>query len=116
MIYNKEINGVKFTLVCESWRTRYSWGHEVTLYKNDTLKVGRVKIRYYNRTWECYQYQSAIKSVIYNAIAQIKAAAKIAFKELHHYKVLTKKRAAEFTEYLTKDPAYNMYNELYGMF
>lgn len=116
MIYNKEINGVKFTLVCESWRTRYSWGHEVTLYKNDTLKVGRVKIRYYNRTWECYQYQSAIKSVIYNAIAQIKAAAKIAFKELHHYKVLTKKRAAEFTEYLTKDPAYNMYNELYRMF
>lgn len=116
MIYNKEINGVKFTLVCESWRTRYSWGHEVTLYKNDTLKVGRVKIRYYNRTWECYQYQSAIKSVIYNAIAQIKSAAKIAFKELHHYKVLTKKRAAEFTEYLTKNPAYNMYNELYRMF
>ena len=116
MIYNKEINGVKFTLVCESWRTRYSWGHEVTLYKNDTLKVGRVKIRYYNRTWERYQYQSAIKSVIYNAIAQIKAAAKIAFKKLHDYKVMTKKRAAEFTEYLTKDPDYKIYNELFRMF
>ena len=116
MIYNREINGVKFTLVCESWRTRYSWGHEVTLYKNDCVKIGRAKIRYYNRTWESYQYQSAIKSVIYDAIAQIKAAAKIAFKELHHYKVLTKKRAAEFVEYLTKDPAYNMYNELYRMF
>ena len=80
MIYNREINGVKFTLVCESWSTRNSWGHEVTLYKNDFAKIGRAKIRYYNRTWECYQYQSAIK-----------AAAKIAFKELHHYKVLTKK-------------------------
>lgn len=52
MIYNKEINGVKFTFVCESWRTCNSWGHEVTLYKNDTFKVGRAKIRYYNRTWE----------------------------------------------------------------
>ena len=86
MIYNKEINGVKFTLVCESWRTRFSWGHEVTLYKNDTLKVGRVKIRYYNRTWECYQYQSAIKSVIFDVLEKIKAAAKKAFLTLHNYK------------------------------
>ena len=116
MIYNKEINGVKFTLVCESWRTRYSWGHEVTLYKNDFVKIGRAKIRYYNRTWESYQYQSAIKSVIYNAIAQIKATAKIAFKELHHYKVLTKKRAAEFVKYLANDPEFTLYNELYKMF
>lgn len=116
MIYNKEINGVKFTFVCESWRTRNSWGHEVTFYKNDTFKVGRAKIRYYNRTWECYLYQSAIKSVIYNAIEEIKAAAKKAFLTLHNYKVMTKKRASEFIVYLTKDPAYNMYNELYRMF
>ena len=91
MIYNKEINGVKFTLVCESWSNRNSWGHEVTLYKNDYAKIGRAKIRYYNRTWECYQYQSAIKSVIYDAIEAIKAAAKVVFKEMHHYKGLTKK-------------------------
>ena len=116
MIYNKEINGVKFTFVCESWSTRNSWGHEVTLYKNDYAKIGREKIRYYNRTWESYQYQSAIKSVIYDTIAQIKAAAKIAFKELHNYKVLTKKRAAEFAKYLANDPDYTIYNELYKMF
>ena len=116
MIYNKEINGVKFTFVCESWNTRNSWGHEVTLYKNDTFKVGRAKIRYYNRTWECYQYQSAIKSVIFNAIEEIKAAAKKVFLSVHNYKVMTKKRAAAFLEYLKKDNAYIMYNELYRMF
>ena len=116
MIYNKEINGVKFTFVCESWRTRNSFGHKVTLYKNDTFEVGRVKIRYYNRTWECYLYQSAIKSVIYNAIEEIKAAAKKAFLTLHNYKVMTKKRAAAFLEYLKQDNTYNMYNELYRMF
>ena len=102
--------------MCESWWNRNSWGHIVTLYKNDTVKIGRANIRYYNRTWECYQYQSAIKSVIYDAIAQIKAAAKIAFKELHHYKVLTKKRAAEFAKYLANDPEFAIYNELYKMF
>lgn len=116
MIYNKEINGVKFTFVCESWNTKNSWGHEVTLYKNDTLKVGRVKIRYYNRTWECYQYQSAIKAVIFETIERIKAAAKMAFLTLHDYKVLTKKRAAAFLEFLKQDNTYNMYNELYKMF
>lgn len=116
MIYNKEINGVKFTFVCESWSTRNSWGHEVTLYKNDTLKVGRAKIRYYNRTWESYQYQSAIKLVIFETIERIKAAAKIAFKELHRYKVLTKKRAAEFAKYLANDPEFSTYNELYKIF
>lgn len=116
MIYNKEINGVKFTLVCESWKTRNSWGHEATLYKNDTFKVGRVKIRYYNRTWECYQYQSVIKSVIYNAIEEIKAVAKKAFLKLHNYKVMTKKRFAAFLEYLKQDNTYNMYNDLYRMF
>lgn len=116
MIYKKEINGVKFTLECESWSTRNSWGHEVTLYKNDGVKVGRAKIRYYNRTWEAYQYQTAILNAIYKVIESIKTAAKIAFKKMHNYKVLTKKRAAEFVEYLQKDPAYNMYNDLYRMF
>lgn len=90
MIYNKEIDGIKFTFVCDSWNARNSWGLEVTLYKNDSFKVGFVKIRYYNRTWERYQFQSAIKSVIYNVIQQIKAVAKKAFLTLHNYKILTK--------------------------
>lgn len=43
MVYNKEINGVKFTFVCEFWKTRNSWGHKVALYKNDTLLIGTAK-------------------------------------------------------------------------
>ena len=116
MIYNKVINGVKFTFVCESWTDPTSWGHKVTLYKNDTFKVGWVKVRYYNRTWESYLYQSAIKSVIYNAIEEIKAAAKKVFLTLHNYKVMTKKRSAAFLEFLKQDCTNNMYNELYRMF
>lgn len=116
MIYNKEIEGIKFTFVCDSWNARNSWGHEVTLYKNDSFKVGFVKIRYYNRTWERYEFQNAIKSVIYNVIQQIKAVAKKTFLILHNYKILTKKRAAEFVEYLAKDLEYNTYNELFKMF
>ena len=116
MIYNKVIDGVKFTLVCETWNTRNSWGHEVILYKGNTFEVGRAKMRYYNRTWESYQYQSVIKSVIFDVIERIKAAAKKAFKTLHNYKVMTKKRTVEFFKYLAKDPEYNLYNELFRMF
>lgn len=116
MIYNKEINGVKFTFVCESWQTRNSWGHKVSLYRNESFFVGSAKIRYYNRTWESYLFQSAIKSVIYNAIDETKAAAKKVFLSVHNYKVMTKKRAAAFLEYLKKDNEYNMYNELLKMF
>lgn len=116
MIYNKEINGVKFTLVCESWQTKTAWGHKVSLYRNESFFVGSAKIRYYNRTWEKYQYQSVIKSVIYNAIEEIKAAAKKAFLALHNYKVMTKKRAAAFLEYLKEDNEYNIYNELFKTF
>ena len=115
MIYNKEINGVKFTLICESWKNRTSWGHKVSLYKNDVF-VGSEKVRYYNRTWETYQYRTAIQCVIGNVIYELKELAKTAFKQLHGYKVLTKKRAAEFAEYLTRDHTYIMYDELYRMF
>ncbi len=116
MIYNKVINGVKFTFVCESWKTRNSWGHEVSLYKNDTFKIAQVKIRYYNRTWECYQYQSAIKNVILNAAEKRKSSCKKDFFSIYNYKVMTKKRAAAFLEYLEEDNTYNMYKELYRMF
>lgn len=115
MIYEREINGVKFTLFCESWNNRTSWGHKVTLYNNNNL-IGTAKIRYYNRTWERYIYQSTIKSVIFNTLSKIKADAKIVFKSLHNYKVMNKKRASEFSEYLRQNTEFIMYNKLYQMF
>lgn len=116
MIYNKEINGVKFTLVCETWTNRTGWGHKVTLYRNNTVMIDTNTIRYYNRTWESYLYQSAIKGLIYNVMQALKNAAKETFKALNGYKVITKKRASEFVMYLNQDKEYMMYNTLYGMF
>lgn len=116
MIFNKEINGVKFTIVCESWTDKTSWVHKVTLYKNDTLKIGSYKVRYYNRTWEAYKYQSAIKGVIYNAFEDLKTALKETFKAVHGYKILTAKRAKELATYLQQNTDYITYNELYKMF
>ena len=116
MIYNKKIQGVEFTLVCESWFDHSSWGHKVTLYRNNTVKVGTYKVLYYNRTWESYQYQSAIKGVIYNALQHIETELKTAFKAARGYKVISAKRAKEFAAYLQQNKKYLLYKELYSMF
>ena len=116
MIYNREINGHKIKLVCESWNNRNSWGHEVTIYKNNNEIIGRAKIRYYNRTWECYKYRTAILKAIVNAIARITTEAKKTYKELHNYQVLTKKRACGFYGYLAKNQDYQICQELSLMF
>ena len=56
-----------YKIVAESWETSRSWGHNATLFKdNDELTHSR--IRYLNRTWECYRYQSVILDAIYEAI------------------------------------------------
>ena len=51
-----------------------------------------------------------------NSVKAAKRAAKKAFFTLHNYKVLTKKRAAAFLEFLNQNNTYNMYYELYRMF
>jgi len=48
---------------CETYETRYSWGHKAYLYVDDRQEAYK-KITYYNRTWESYCYQSIIHGII----------------------------------------------------
>lgn len=57
--------GDQYDFVCWYWETSNAWGHEVRLVKN-TIELAKAKIRYYNRTWEAYTFQSAIGEAIYN--------------------------------------------------
>ena len=54
----------EFKIVAYTYETPSSWGHKAELIRNNDYTLNTYKIRYYNRTWECYQYQSVIKSVI----------------------------------------------------
>lgn len=54
----------EYEIVAHSYETRNSWGHKATLLHNDSSTLNTYKIRYYNRTWETYRYQSVIKSVL----------------------------------------------------
>ena len=52
-----------YTFACRGWETSRAWGHEVFLL-NGASEVGRARYRYYNRTWECYRFQSAMFGAI----------------------------------------------------
>lgn len=48
------------TLVCDSRSTRVGFAHDCNGFINDFQFCDKASIHYYNRTWECYTYQSVI--------------------------------------------------------
>jgi hypothetical protein len=51
---------------CSVYETRSSWGHIADIHK-DGRHVGHKKYAYYNRTWERFEFESVIYSVIENS-------------------------------------------------
>jgi len=67
---DKISNGKMFGTIdiyAEGWETRYSWGHTAEVSVNFET-VARAKIRYYNRTWESYRFQSVIHSALHGYV------------------------------------------------
>lgn len=56
-----------YEFVCWYWENSNAWGHEVRLVKGG-IEVAKARVRYYNRTWERYTFQSAM----YEVLAQFK--------------------------------------------
>lgn len=63
----------KLCMAAEVYETRYSWGHKAHLYRvrrperSDEL-IESVKVTYYNRTWERYQFESALEQLVDKAL------------------------------------------------
>lgn len=53
----------EFEFRCSGYETNYSWGHEVELYVHG-VRVLKTRKRYYNRTWEAYEYQSVMRDAL----------------------------------------------------
>lgn len=62
-IREKTINNNKWQLVNEYWETSYSWGHKTTILRNECECLSH-KVRYYNRTWECYTYETCMRGAV----------------------------------------------------
>lgn len=74
-----KIGDTEFEFVCEGWETYRAWGHEVHLFKNG-YEISSYRIRYYNRTWECYRFQSCMLCAVETAMDKIMS------REIENYK------------------------------
>lgn len=62
-IRRKKVNNNEWQLVNEYWETRNSWGHKTTILRNDYEYLSH-KVRYYNRTWEMYTFQTCMRGTV----------------------------------------------------
>jgi len=54
------------TVKCKTWSSRNGFLHTAELYQNGS-RTHKAQVKYYNRTWEKYQYQTVIRNVLENA-------------------------------------------------
>lgn len=58
-IFNFECkSGNKYSIVCDWAKTRTAFKHTACVLNTYGNELGKTKICYLNRTWECYQFQS----------------------------------------------------------
>ena len=56
-----KIGDNEYEFKCQTWETRSGWGHSVTLYDTRNFDIiAEVDVRYYNRTWESFTFQTAM--------------------------------------------------------
>ena len=112
----KNINGNEYLFI-NSFRGNYSgFVHETELYKNDRF-IGENKIQYYNRTWECYTYQSVMKGLVYDLMENYIEDYKDTWKNTHGIKRLTEAKRKEMMEHFESNTPeeYAELKELYAM-
>ena len=115
-ITKKSVNGNEYEFV-NNFRGNYSgFVHESTLFRNGRM-IGQNKIQYYNRTWECYTYQSVMKGLVHELLESCKEAHKNAWKADHGIKRLTEAKRKAMQEDLENNPPVNYaeLKELYTM-
>lgn len=111
-IKEMQIDGHDIKFVNNTWETRYSWGHETTLFI-DNEEINTSKCRYYNRTWECYQYQSIMKNCLYNYMDRVKTCFIDAYKLGHNIKRLCGNKKADCLQLLEDFEQYKMLKNAY---
>lgn len=72
--FSFNLNGkdVQITATAEGWNHSGRWGHSATLAIDGTT-VSTASIRYHNRTWEGYPYQTVLHNVVWDYIARLES-------------------------------------------
>ena len=95
-------NANEYEFVCEFGKTRDGFKHVCDVFVNGR-RVASASCNYYNRTWECYEYQTVMLRAIEQMIIAHTDDMERAFKREKEYQKMTKKRRAEFNEIMDSD-------------
>ena len=86
-----------FKIVGDTFSNSKSWGHTAVVFKED-YELSKSKIRYYNRTWERYTYQSVILDALYVAIKERESRLIADYKTQTKASRITKHKKEEIIE------------------
>ena len=106
-----------YKIVGDTYNTSKSWGHTAVVFKGDN-ELSKSKIRYYNRTWERYTYQSVIMDALYEAIKRRENRIITDYKDATGATRITKRKREELVEcdsaIIDLRDAYDYFNNKYG--
>lgn len=108
MDYEVTIKGFNFKFINEVWSTRNAWGHKTQLLQ-DGVSIALNKVRYLNRTWEFYQFQSSMSGAIYMVKEDLVKNLISEYKEKTGKRRLSKELKEEI---LNQNEMYQVYTEL----
>jgi len=110
-IRNKKIGIHTYTLVNKSEGTRYGFRHITTLFK-DNREVANNICCYYNRTWECYQFETSMRGAVSKYIDELLT------RYLHAYKTrlgVKRFKKGEKEQVIEEFKAFDEIKELYAL-
>ena len=106
-----------FKIVGDSYSNSRAWGHTAVVFK-DNYELSKSKIRYYNRTWERYTYQSVILDALYDAIKSRQSSLIADYKNTTGVSRMTKHKKEEIVEcdneIIELRDVYDYFNNKYG--
>lgn len=106
------IGGNNIVFECSSRSTRNGFAHDVEL-KIDGHKVSEAHVNYYNRTWESYQYETAMKTCIRKLIDGWYDQIRRYYKATRGIKRLAGKSAEEFKKIADNNGVMAFYRKIY---
>ena len=98
-------NNHVYEFINNTYETYNAWGHETTLFVDDVQKAHN-KIRYYNRTWEVYRYQSCMIGCIRQLLKQKEENYIASYKSKNNIKRLTRQKRDMVLNELLNDAYY----------
>ena len=109
----KKIGNAEFTFWLNSRNNRSGFVHECELYMENEC-LAKEKMQYYNRTWECYRFQSVMLGAVQNAIDYAKQKMIDNAKAEHGWQKLTAERRKIMEQEFEQNGGLKTLEELYN--